>query len=696
VGEVLALYWPEAFSLAVFGNNPEPLGSDMMVGLVRFDYTITSLRIHLYASYLFHAVHTPLPTYSNDISPPMRRAVIQNLRTFRRPTPRKALKQLRNSGVPYNASFQRSIGSRNPQPLQSSMRLPRRFSVPVALGVGAAATYYAFQQRAPEPATGASPTVSSVASEPSRGYSAATGTAYAASSNTPGAVLGSGEVPDAVRKALVVDQGQLYTAEIPADQPISKQTDSSGRKVLEMLTPEQATAKLRTNEESYLVGRGEGVVRYDVVQIPSNDPIEDDHVEKIVEVPSTIAAAEDGKARSDWMFWGVFDGHAGWTTSAKLRQTLVSYVARELNAMYKTALQDPKLTYPTADAVDDAIKKGFVKLDNEITQDSVQKVLKSQSKVVAAEILAPALSGSCALLSFYDSRSKELRVACTGDSRAVLGRRGASGKWTATALSIDQTGGTASEDARLRAEHPGEPYVTANGRILGGLEPSRAFGDAVYKWSKETQEKLKTSYFGRTPSKYLKTPPYVTAEPVVTTTKVDPGKGDFVVMASDGLWEMLTNEEVVGLVGQWLEKQAVGSGAKTANTTSAGWLQSWFSTQKAASLPIEHHAPADESGQRAPIRQQQWGVPAGQDQRFVVEDKNAATHLVRNALGGKDRDMLSALLTLPSPYSRRYRDDLTVQVIFFGEGDGSGNVELNKEASATANGNGNADVKARL
>ncbi|KAI7099086.1 hypothetical protein KC324_g21174, partial [Hortaea werneckii] len=95
-----------------------------------------------------------------------------------------------------------------------------------------------------------------------------------------------------------------------------------------------------------------------------------------------------------------------------------------------------------------------------------------------------------------------------------------------------------------------------NGRILGGLEPSRAFGDAVYKWGKETQEKMKNQYFGRSPSKYLKTPPYVTAEPVVTTTKVQPEKGDFVVMATDGLWEMLTNEEVVGLVGSWLENQA--------------------------------------------------------------------------------------------------------------------------------------------
>lgn len=624
--------------------------------------------------------------------------MIQNLRTFRRPTPRKALKQLRING-PYNAPFQRSIATRTPQPLQSSMRPLRRVSVPLALGVGAAASYYAWQQSGTQSTADVSPKVTSNAVGSSASYStAAAATASATPSHSPVGVLGASEVPEAVRKALIVDQGQLYTAQIPADQPISKETDNSGRKVLEMLTPEQANAKLRTNEESYLVGRGEGVVRYDVVQIPSNDPIEDDHVEKIVEIPGTIAAAGDGKTRSDWMFWGVFDGHAGWTTSAKLRQTLVSYVARELNMTYKSALQDPKLTFPTSESVDAAIKKGFMKLDNEITHDSVQKVLKAQSKVVAAEILAPALSGSCALLSFYDSRAKELRVACTGDSRAVLGRRGTSGKWTATALSIDQTGGTASEDARLRAEHPGEPYVTANGRILGGLEPSRAFGDAVYKWSKETQDKLKSSYFGRTPSKHLKTPPYVTAEPVITTTKVEPANGDFVVMATDGLWEMLTNEEVVGLVGQWLEKQA-STGGKT-STGSGSWLQSWFRTQNAASLPIEHQDQKDtSSGQRAPIRQQQWGVPTGQDQRFVVEDKNAATHLVRNALGGKDSDMLSALLTLPSPYSRRYRDDLTVQVIFFGEDVGNGKVELNQEASATMSGNGNGTVngaKAKL
>lgn len=361
-------------------------------------------------------------------------------------------------------------------------------------------------------------------------------------------------------------------------------------------------------------------------------------------------------------------------------------MARELNTTYKSALEDPSLHFPSPEAIDKAIKTGFTKLDNEIVHESVKKVRKAQSKVAAAELLAPALSGSCALLSFYDSRSKLLRVACTGDSRAILGRRGENGKWTATPLSEDQTGGTTSEAERLRKEHPGEPNVVRNGRILGGLEPSRAFGDAYYKWSLETNAELKKSYFARTPSALLKTPPYVTAEPVITTTKVEPEKGDFVVMATDGLWEMLTNEEVVGLVGQWLDAQS-NSGGQSSQTQS--WLTSWWSTQK--QLPVEQKAGDKGEGQRAPIRQQQWGTKTSLNERFVVEDKNAATHLVRNALGGKDQDQLSALLTLPSPFSRRYRDDLTVEVIFFGEGPGTGNVTRNQEASAAE-----PDVHAKL
>jgi pyruvate dehydrogenase phosphatase len=106
------------------------------------------------------------------------------------------------------------------------------------------------------------------------------------------------------RNVLVVGPDELHTGTFVGEGPISKNMHG-GRNVLEMLTPEQATEKLRQNEVSFMVNRGQGVMRYDIVQLPSNNPIEDDHAEKIVQYPSPL-----DKTMSDWMFWGVFDGHA--------------------------------------------------------------------------------------------------------------------------------------------------------------------------------------------------------------------------------------------------------------------------------------------------------------------------------------------------------------------------------------------------
>lgn len=614
----------------------------------------------------------------------MRRAAVIAFRTARLAPPRNLAVRARSgfqsssyvlgirhaSGQPKTSSKASISSTVAATPKGASSMYIRRFSVAVISGLVGYGAWYTYKGQT-ELSSGGNP------------FSAAQQRGFA-SSPVPGP---GGETE---RKAVIVGPDSLYTGAISGEGPISKQIDDAGRRVLEMLTPEQATQVLRRNEESNFVGRGKGVVRYDVVQIPSNNPIEDDHSEKIIEIPQALATATGARSSgSDWMFWGVFDGHSGWTTSAKLRQVLISFVARELNNTYKASLADPSLSPPTTEEIEAAIKTGFTRLDDEIVHDSVEKVLKANSKVAAAELLAPALSGSCALLSFYDSNTKLLRVACTGDSRAVLGRRGESGKWVATPLSVDQTGSNPDEEARMRKQHPGEENVIRNGRVLGGLEPSRAFGDATYKWTREVSERLKQSFFGRTPSQLLRTPPYVTAEPVVTTTKIEPSKGDFVVMATDGLWEMLTNEEVVGLVGQWLEKQS----SEQSGNSGSSWAKLFSSQQKG--LPVEHHQQGEKKkgkdGQKTPIRQQQWGVKGGENERFVVVDKNVATHLARNALGGRDQDMVCALLTLPAPYSRRYRDDLTVEVIFFGDSEKSGDVVLNKEASASA-----GDAKAKL
>jgi pyruvate dehydrogenase phosphatase len=201
----------------------------------------------------------------------------------------------------------------------------------------------------------------------------------------------------------------------------------------------------------------------------------------------------------------------------------------------------------------------------------------------------------------------------------------------------------------MRKAHPGEERVVHNGRVLGGLEPTRAFGDASYKWSRDISERLRASFFGRHTSPHLKTPPYVTAEPVVTTTKIHPEKGDFLVMATDGLWEMLTNEEVVGLVGKWIESQAM---EQSNSQLSSVWSKIFGSSQ---GLPVEAGQHGGPDGQKAPIRLRQWGISPDEKERFVVKDKNVASHLIRNALGGKNEEQVCALLTLVSPFSRRYR-----------------------------------------
>lgn len=108
------------------------------------------------------------------------------------------------------------------------------------------------------------------------------------------------------RSVLVIGADELSTGTFVGEGPITKTTDDEGRAIVEMLTGDQATQKLRKLEESYFVNRGRGVIRYDLDQLPSNNPIEDDHAEKIVEVP----ARGDSETGGDWMFWGVFDGHS--------------------------------------------------------------------------------------------------------------------------------------------------------------------------------------------------------------------------------------------------------------------------------------------------------------------------------------------------------------------------------------------------
>ncbi|KAF9434108.1 hypothetical protein BGZ76_008537 [Entomortierella beljakovae] len=246
--------------------------------------------------------------------------------------------------------------------------------------------------------------------------------------------------------------------------------------------------------------------------------------------------------------------------------------------------------------------------------------------------------------------------------------------WRAEHLSSDQTGRSRREVKRLQGEHPGEENtVVMSGRVLGGLEPTRAFGDARYKWSKDIQErifKLFPTY--RQPYNNLKTPPYVTAKPVVMHRKIQ-SEDRFIIMATDGLWDKLTSDEAVQLVGDLLDGKTGHHEMILDRGEIFKQRQKQRKSIQQSTLGSDSSKPQQQQQQQEEEEEKELTSPnttaEGQKaelRRFTYKDQaNASTHLIRNALGGADDDKLSATLSIPSPMSRAYRDDITVTVIFF-------------------------------
>lgn len=328
------------------------------------------------------------------------------------------------------------------------------------------------------------------------------------------------------------------------------------------------------------------------------------------------------------------DNRSGWACAEVLRQKLIPYVS---------AMLAPLAPNAAGDAVDAAIKKAFCRLDDQI-MDAGREAAADDTEPLAAwamSALAPAIAGSCALLTMYDTQTSTLRTAVTGDSRAVLGAWSASKKaYAAEALSKDQTGFNEDEVKRLDAAHPGEKDAIldpATGRLMG-LAVTRAFGDHRWKYPQALVERIQYSFAGYGPRDGNVTGPYLTARPEVATREVQ-GE-DFVIMASDGLWDVMSNDDAVTCVSQWLtEKKKAGGSGKTGGKASADWGR------------------AEHSG---------WASYKATPEYFAIEDMdNAAVCLLRNALGGTRRGTVQGLATTTAPLSRNVRDDITIQVIFF-------------------------------
>nr|CAD7400009.1 unnamed protein product [Timema poppensis] len=136
--------------------------------------------------------------------------------------------------------------------------------------------------------------------------------------------------------------------------------------------------------------------------------------------------------------------------------------------------------------------------------------------------------GTTALIALLEGT--RLVVANVGDSRGVM----CDGRGNAIPLSFDHKPQQMRERKRIK-EAGG--FITFNGvwRVAGILATSRALGDYPLK-----DKKL------------------VIADPDILTFDLDDHKPQFLVLASDGLWDTFSNEEaVMPPINKMIKKQTV-------------------------------------------------------------------------------------------------------------------------------------------
>ncbi|CAL0327163.1 unnamed protein product [Lupinus luteus] len=182
--------------------------------------------------------------------------------------------------------------------------------------------------------------------------------------------------------------------------------------------------------------------------------------------------------------FGVFDGHGGVRAAEYVKQNLFSNL-----------ISHPKFISDTKSAISDAYNH---------TDSEFLKSEHSHNRDAGSTASTAILVGD------------RLLVANVGDSRAVICRGG-------NAIAVSRDHKPDQTDERQRIEDAGGFVMWAGTWRVGGvLAVSRAFGDRLLKQ-------------------------YVVADPEIQEEKVDSSL-EFLILASDGLWDVVSNEEAVAMV----------------------------------------------------------------------------------------------------------------------------------------------------
>ncbi|KAL1552890.1 protein-serine/threonine phosphatase [Salvia divinorum] len=227
-------------------------------------------------------------------------------------------------------------------------------------------------------------------------------------------------------------------------------------------------------------------------------------------------------------YFGVYDGHGCSHVATKCKERLHEMVKEEL------LLDDvgEEETRNSSSWWKRVMERSFTRMDKEVVAWNAN-VVDNMIPSCRCELQTPDCDavGSTAVVAVVTPYS--IVVANCGDSRAVLCRNG-----KAIPLSTDHKPDRPDEMNRIQTAG-GRVIFWEGARVLGVLAMSRAIGD-----------------------NYLK--PYVSCEPEVTIT--ERGEGDeCLILASDGLWDVVSNKTACGVARMCLKGKAkatdVGGGA---------------------------------------------------------------------------------------------------------------------------------------
>ncbi|KAG5592621.1 hypothetical protein H5410_043135 [Solanum commersonii] len=150
---------------------------------------------------------------------------------------------------------------------------------------------------------------------------------------------------------------------------------------------------------------------------------------------------------------------------------------------------------------------------------------------------------------------EETASACNEDNKVTNEAPVQGMKLTALQLSTDHSTNIEEEVIRIKSEHPDDSNCIVNGRVKGRLKVTRAFGAGFLK-----QPKFNDVLLEMFRNVYIGNAPYVSCTPS-RHHRLCPGD-QFLVLSSDGLYQDLSNEEVVSHVENFMEKFPDGDPAQ--------------------------------------------------------------------------------------------------------------------------------------